>query len=321
MGRRSAPQDDETYKLFKLKNRELAFDVDVSALDCGVNGAVYFVSMDGDGGAAKYDGNAAGAKYGTGYCDAQCPNDAKFINGESNTLNWTVSDDPSDNGYGHYGSCCTEMDIWEANSLATAYTAHSCSVEGQTRCEADDCGDGDARYSGLCDADGCDLQTYRLGNETFYGPGAGFAVDTTRPFTLVTQFITADGTDDGALTEIRRHYRQDGRRVDTPAMKVPGGDGASAFDSLSTEYCEAELDAFGGNATFLARGGMGAMDGAFEDGVVFVLSLWDDSAAHMLWLDSTYPVNSTDPGAVRGPCATDSGDPDVLEPGSRATVT
>jgi hypothetical protein len=30
----------------------------------------------------KYSTNKAGAKYGTGYCDAQCPRDLKFINGE-----------------------------------------------------------------------------------------------------------------------------------------------------------------------------------------------------------------------------------------------
>ena len=31
---------------------------------------------------SKYPTNKAGAKYGTGYCDAQCPRDLKFINGE-----------------------------------------------------------------------------------------------------------------------------------------------------------------------------------------------------------------------------------------------
>ena len=43
---------------------------------------VYFVEMDQDGGKSKYPGNEAGAKYGTGYCDAQCPHDIKYMNGE-----------------------------------------------------------------------------------------------------------------------------------------------------------------------------------------------------------------------------------------------
>ena len=34
-------------------------------------GALYFVEMDADGGMSKFPSNTAGAKYGTGYCDAQ----------------------------------------------------------------------------------------------------------------------------------------------------------------------------------------------------------------------------------------------------------
>lgn len=75
-------EDDSTYQIFKLLNQEFTFDVDVSNLPCGLNGALYFVSMDADGGMAKYDTNKAGAKYGTGYCDSQCPRDLKFINGQ-----------------------------------------------------------------------------------------------------------------------------------------------------------------------------------------------------------------------------------------------
>ena len=41
--------------------------------------------MDQHGGKGK-GGNEAGAKYGTGYCDAQCPHDIKFIDGEANSL-------------------------------------------------------------------------------------------------------------------------------------------------------------------------------------------------------------------------------------------
>ena len=65
-----------------LKGQEFTFDVDVSNLPCGLNGALYFVAMDADGGLAKYPDNKAGANYGTGYCDAQCPQDIKFINGK-----------------------------------------------------------------------------------------------------------------------------------------------------------------------------------------------------------------------------------------------
>ena len=85
-----------------------------------------------------------GAPYGTGYCDAQCPHDAKWINGEANCNDWS-------DGLGHYGSCCQELDIWEANSISTAYTNHPCDTTGPCRCEGLECGAADDRYSGVCD--------------------------------------------------------------------------------------------------------------------------------------------------------------------------
>lgn len=63
------------------------------------------------------------------------------------------------------------MDIWEANSQATQLTAHACSIEGQYRCDGQECGDDDQgeRYEGVCDKDGCDFNPFRLGNQEFYG--------------------------------------------------------------------------------------------------------------------------------------------------------
>ena len=75
--------DSETeYHMFQLLNQEFTFDVDMSQLPCGLNGALYLSQMDADGGMAKFPNNKAGAKFGTGYCDSQCPRDIKFINGE-----------------------------------------------------------------------------------------------------------------------------------------------------------------------------------------------------------------------------------------------
>ena len=63
---------------------------------------------------------------------------------------------------------------------------------------------------------------------------------------------------------------------------------------------------------------MASMGAALDDGMVLVLSLWDDALSHMLWLDSTDPPGSTAPGAARGPCPADSGVPSQIEPGSKA---
>jgi cellulose 1,4-beta-cellobiosidase len=73
---------DTSYQQFNLLNNEFTFDVDVSNLPCGLNGALYFVSMDRDGGMSRFPNNRAGARYGTGYCDGQCPRDLKFISGQ-----------------------------------------------------------------------------------------------------------------------------------------------------------------------------------------------------------------------------------------------
>lgn len=54
-----------------MLDMEISYDMDVSKLVCGMNGAIYFAEMEEDGGRSKE--NPAGSAYGTGYCEAQCP--------------------------------------------------------------------------------------------------------------------------------------------------------------------------------------------------------------------------------------------------------
>ena len=306
--------DSETeYMMFKLKNKEFTFDVDVSNLPCGLNGALYFAEMEADGGMDKYPGNKCGAKYGTGYCDAQCPHDLKFINGEANCEGWKPSSSDKNSGVGKYGTCCNEMDIWESNSISTAYTSHVCTVQGQTRCEGQQCGDTDAgqRHNGVCDKDGCDFNPYRLGDKSFFGPAANFTIDTTKTFTVVTQFITTDGSDNGDLSEIRRLWVQNGKVINSNNVTV----GGKQFNSITDNFCNAQKQAFGDPNDYEKRGGNKAMGGSLERGMVLVMSLWDDHAVHMLWLDSSYPPDKSPsaPGVTRGTCPTSSGAPDQVE--------
>lgn len=58
---------------------------------------------------------------------------------------------------------------------------------------------------------------------------------------------------------------------------------------------------------------MAAVGSAMSKGMALVMSLWDDHYANMLWLDSTYPTDSTKPGSKRGECATSSGVPADVE--------
>lgn len=74
--------DNSTYQTFNLLDQEFSVDVDVSSLPCDINGAVSFLQMDVDGGMKRFPSNTAGAQYGTGYCNARCPKNLRFINGE-----------------------------------------------------------------------------------------------------------------------------------------------------------------------------------------------------------------------------------------------
>lgn len=295
---------ESKYKVFKLKNREFTFDVDVSKLPCGVNGALYFVEMDGDGGTGRFPANKAGAKYGTGYCDAQCPHDIKFINGEANCEDWK-------NGFGRYGTCCVEMDIWEANSISTAYTPHSCTSKGQTRCEGAECGDGADQNMGMCDKSGCDFNPYRLGDKMFFGPSPNFTVDSTKKFTVVTQFITSDGKDEGEPSEIRRLWVQNGKVIQSRNVTV----GGQKYNSVTDKFCTAQKQEFGDQNSYAEKGGIKAISGALDRGMVLVMSLWDDHAVYMLWLDSNYPPGKSPstPGVARGTCSVSSGRPADVE--------
>jgi len=303
-----------TYQLFHLKNQEFTFDVDVSNLPCGLNGALYFSEMSADGGMAAYPTNKAGAAYGTGYCDSQCPRDLKFINGQANVAGWTPASNSANSGTGNFGSCCNEMDIWEANSMAAAVTPHTCTVAGQYRCTGTTCGIQPAgRYAGVCDPDGCDFNSYRMGAPNFYGPG--LTVDTTKPFTVVTQFITTDGTASGALNEIKRFYVQGGVVIPNSMSNIPG---LTNQNSITDAWCASKATIFGDSNGFETKGGLATMGNAFTQGMVLVMSIWDDYAVNMLWLDSAYPPTkaATAVGVTRGPCSTSSGVPTQIEAAS-----
>jgi cellulose 1,4-beta-cellobiosidase len=113
----------------------------------------------------------------------------------------------------------TEMDIWEANSVSTAVTPHSCQPEGYSVCTDDTCGGTYSldRYAGSCDANGCDFNPYRVGARDFYGKGKS-GVDTSKKVTVVTQFLGSGGQ----LSEIKRFYVQGGRVIANPEPTIPG---------------------------------------------------------------------------------------------------
>ena len=205
------------------------------------------------------------------------------------------------------------MDIWEANSMSTAYTPHSCKTTGQSMCNGDSCGGtySATRYGGYCDPDGCDFNPYRQGNKAFYGKG--MTVDTSQKFTVVTQFIAASGT----LSEIKRFYVQNNKLIPNSQSTISGNPG----HSVTPAFCDAQKLAFGDRNSFKEHGGFSSMSTAMQKGMVLVMSLWDDHYANMLWLNSNYPLDKdpSHPGIARGSCDVGSGVPKDVEsqhPGS-----
>ncbi|KAK3689716.1 glycoside hydrolase family 7 protein [Podospora appendiculata] len=266
-------ESGKNYESLQLLNAELTFDVDVSTMVCGMNGALYFSEMEMDGG-RNSSLNPAGAEYGTGYCDAQCPT-LDFINGQANIGN-------------KYGACCNEMDIFEANALAQSLTPHPCNATRVYKCSgADECG----QPTGVCDKWGCSYNPYQHGATEYYG--RNLTVDTNRKFTVVTQFLTDTGTAAGSLNEIRRLYIQDGKLIKNVAITPAAG---LTVDSITNGYCQA-------TASFSEqRGGLKRMGEAIGRGMVLIFSIWADDGGFMNWLDSG---NS-------GPCNATEGDPALI---------
>lgn len=144
-------------------------------------------------------------------------------------------------------------------------------------------------------------------------------MDTTKPIQVVTQFETEDGTDNTDVVKINRFFVQDGKKIEHPMSKT-GGD--KEFDHIDDEMCEAHKKIFEDPDDFKKKGGMSKMSKDLEKGMVLVMSLWDDSAANMLWLDSTYPTDKTAMGGPRGTCSIDSGKPaDVRRQSPNAYVS
>ncbi|KAK7937188.1 glycoside hydrolase family 7 protein [Apiospora aurea] len=286
--------DDENYEMFTMNGNEIAFDVENGEIGCGLNGAVYFVSMDEDGGKARSPATRRAPSTEPATATRSAPGNAE---------GWKPSPDDANSGVGAMGPCCAEMDLWEANSMSFALTPHPCEDSGYVVCENESCGGtySEDRYAGQCDPDGCDLNPYRHGNTDFYGKGK--TVDTSKKFTVVTQFHGSGSS----LESISQYFIQDGARIDVPESKVV--DGGSVIDEA---FCDASKELFADNLRYQELGGLAQMGDATGKGMVLTISIWDDLYSNMLWLDGVvYPTdrNPGDPGVARGECPLEGSEP------------
>ncbi|CAL3965603.1 hypothetical protein PZA11_002513 [Diplocarpon coronariae] len=283
-------ETEQGYENLQLLGKELTFDVETSKMPCGMNGALYLSEMDFRG--AQGELNPTGAAYGSGYCDAQCYS-TPFINGVGNLEG--------------KGSCCNEMDIWEANSRATTVVPHPCNITNLYECKGADC-----EFNGVCDKWGCGFNPYAQGDKSYYGSGISpetnrtFTVDTSRPFTVVTQFPALNGT----LSEIRRMYIQDGRVIQNSVVKNPATNQTdlTGIDSVNDKLCGPP----GVAERYMALGATAQMGSALQRGMVLIFSIWWDTTGFLTWLDS----------GKAGPCSATEGDPKNIvnvEPNPRVT--
>ena len=102
-------------------------------------------------------------------------------------------------------------------------------------------------------------------------------------------------------------YYQNDKKIETPNKEIDG----TVFNG-QTDAWNAASKAMHGEShdKFRELGGMKNLDDTMmENGFVLALSLWDDGATKMKWLDGVYPPGSTNPSDARGPCPANSGDP------------
>ena len=152
------------------------------------------------------------------------------------------------------------------------------------------------------------MNPFRAGVKDFFGEGNQFQVDTSKPITIVTEF---HGDSSGELVEIKRKFLQEGKVIEHPSSKIDTMD--KQFDSITDEMCESTKNAFTDKNDFKNKGGLKKMGQSLKNGMVLVMSIWDDHDANMLWLDSTYPTDKTTWGGPRGTCDITSGKPTDVE--------
>lgn len=139
------------FSLFKLLGRTLSFTVDLHAVGCACNLALYLVeepARDVDGVPSLAGEDAPDfCKSSPYYCDANqvC------------------------------GQWCPEIDLMEANNRVFASTPHHCDAPTS------------AGHYENCDRAGCTGSTKALDVQA-YGPGTEFTIDTTKPFHVHTSF-------------------------------------------------------------------------------------------------------------------------------------
>ncbi|KAK4183546.1 Exoglucanase 1 [Podospora australis] len=297
-------ESEDKYQTFTLAGNEVAFDVDLGSVECGINAALYFVGMEADGGKKRFPDNEAGAKYGTGYCDASCPMSLRFVGGKTNSEGWRP-DEYGSGGQGYYGACCPEFALWNGNAHSSLMASRNCVMDNYRVCEAAECGVySDSRFP-TCDSWGCRYNAFQMGAPDFYGKNK--TLNTLQKFTVVTRFDAQSGN-------VTRFYIQDGKKIELP---FPTWEGLPQQNAITEDVCIKSPEVFDEGPAFVNVGGWQRHRSVLNQPLVLVMSIstnyWDYNAN----IDSTYPDwdpwQTAPPGKSNGPCYWEDGRPEDVQ--------
>ncbi|KXS08863.1 glycoside hydrolase family 7 protein [Gonapodya prolifera JEL478] len=171
----------------------------------------------------------------------QCGYNAAFY-----LVNMPVSAAPG-TGYCDAQNTCMEVDILESNVGGISGTSHSCVSTSSTPCDPIGCG-------------------YKSRVSLWDQIGVGKNIDTLKPFTIATEFITNDGTDTGSLVSIKQTIFQ--------------GSHVFYFNQWDDVYCTTADPTY-----WSTTGGLQPMSKALDIGMTLLITFWGNGANSMSWLD------------------------------------
>ncbi|PLW06683.1 hypothetical protein PCANC_25185 [Puccinia coronata f. sp. avenae] len=296
----------DKYFMFKLKNREFSFTVDVFKLPCGLNGALYFSAMDEDGGKAGGTWPVPNTERATVTLNAP-----RMSNGLA------ARPTPKD-GYPRRLIPTLERAPWDPAAPRWIYGRPTQSRKPSllTRAKNPNLQSVSARSAEMTPAADTKLNVTKMDVISLLTDGAPRnSTDSTRRSTATRNLpsspnssLATEPTPD-PFPKSDGFTSKTGKTIKNEAVTLPGL--AKPADSITEDFCAATKKFTSDVNDFSLKGGMKGMDAALERGMVLVFSLWDDQMAHMNWLDSTYPPEKpvTGPGVARGTCDVKAGDP------------
>jgi len=140
---------------------------------------------------------------------------------------------------------------------------HACTSPEPEKCSGDEC-------TRKCDSMGCQFDPLALGSLDYFGPGA--RIDSKEPITVVTQFITDDGTDTGKLSKVRRFYQQHGQTIENAHADEEKFPSLLASNTINDDFCGAQKELQGTSA---GEGYLGRLGQALDNGVVLTAAVFE----------------------------------------------